>query len=73
MSRYQFPTIKPEEEKFIVRSPYQDVEIPEVSLSDYVWKDVQKWEDNVALVKTNTFLLNSIRFFLHDIQNRVSL
>ncbi len=32
------------------RSPYSDVEIPEVSLADYVWKDVEKHTDNVALV-----------------------
>jgi hypothetical protein len=48
--KYTHPTIKPEEEKFIIKSPYSDVEIPEVSLADFVWKDVEKWEDNVALV-----------------------
>ncbi len=48
--KYQLPTIKPEEEKFIVKSPYPDVEIPEVALADYIWRDVHKWEDSVALV-----------------------
>jgi hypothetical protein len=43
--------ISPEEEKFIIRSPYTDVEIPLVNLSDYVWKDVEKWPDNTALVR----------------------
>lgn len=44
------PKILPEDEKFIVKSPYSDVELPEVNLADYVWKDVDKWPDNVALV-----------------------
>jgi hypothetical protein len=56
LSKYQPPTIRPEEEKFIVRSPYPDIEIPEVSLSDYVWKDVKKWEEHVALVKLSNYL-----------------
>ena len=47
---YKLPLIPAEEEKFIVRSPYSDVEVPEVNLSDYVWKDVEQWPDNVALV-----------------------
>ena len=38
--------------EFIFRSPYTDVEIPVVSLADYVWKDVDKFTDNVALVIT---------------------
>lgn len=46
------PVIKPEEEKFIVRSPYTDCEIPEINLADFVWKDVHRWPDNVALVST---------------------
>jgi len=52
-----------------VRSPYPDVEIPEVTLADYVWRDVQKWEDNVALViqfyftmKKSNFIISSILF-----------
>lgn len=49
-AKYSLPIIPSEDEKFIVRSPYTDVEIPEVSLADYVWKDVDKFTDNVALV-----------------------
>lgn len=45
------PKIAPEEEKYIVRSPYSDVEIPKVNLADFVWKDVEKHKDNIALVK----------------------
>jgi len=52
--RYQGPSTKtlvePEEEKFIVRSPWSDVEIPEMNVADYVWEDVDKFADNVALV-----------------------
>lgn len=44
------PVISPEDEPNIVRSPYSDVEIPEINLADFVWKDVQKWPDNLALV-----------------------
>ena len=49
-TKYTFPKIPPEDEKFIIRSPYSDVEVPEVNLADYVWKDVDKWPENVALV-----------------------
>ena len=44
------PLINPEDEANIIRSPYSDVEIPEMNLADFVWKDVQKWPDNLALV-----------------------
>jgi len=42
--------IEPEDEANIVRSPWNDVEIPEINLADYVWQDVHKIPDNVALV-----------------------
>ena len=50
MSKYTTPVIKPEEDEFIVKSPFPDVEIPEINLSDYVWKDVEKYTDRLALV-----------------------
>ena len=43
--------IKEGEEKFIVRSPYSDVEIPEVNLAEHVFKDVEQNPDNVSLVR----------------------
>ena len=49
-TNYTYPKIPAEDEKFIIRSPYSDVEIPEVNLADFVWKDVDKWPENVALV-----------------------
>ncbi len=45
------PEIKPEDEKFIVRSPYTDVEIPETNLAEFVFRDVDKFGSNVALVR----------------------
>ncbi len=44
------PEIDPEEEKFMVRSPYSSVEIPEVNLAQFVFRDVEKFKDKVALV-----------------------
>ena len=51
-TKYTYPNIPPEDEKFIVKSPYSDVEIPEINLADFVWQDVQKWPENVALVSS---------------------
>ena len=48
--KYQFPEIHPEDEPYIIKSPYSDVEIPEVNLADYVWRDVEKWPERTALV-----------------------
>ena len=48
--KHKMPEIPPEEEKFIVRSPYSDIEVPEVNLTDFVFRDVKEFEDNIALV-----------------------
>jgi len=50
LNKYQLPEIPPEDEPFIVKSPYTDVEVPEANLADYVWKDIEKWPENTALV-----------------------
>jgi len=42
--------IDPEDEENIVRSPWNDVEIPEMNLADYVWQDVHKIPESMALV-----------------------
>jgi len=42
--------IDKEDEKFVIRSPYTDVEIPEVNVADYVWSHAADYPDNVALV-----------------------
>ena len=49
-AKHKMPDIPPEEEKFIIRSPYSEVEVPEVNLTDFVFRDVKEWEDNIALV-----------------------
>jgi len=49
-SKYTYPKIPPEDEKHIIRSPYSEVQIPEINLADYVWQNVNKWPENVALV-----------------------
>merc|ERR1711981_750066 len=48
--KYEHPEIAPEDEQFIVRSPYSDVEIPEVNLSDHVWADIDQWPERTALI-----------------------
>ena len=48
--KYKFPEIPPEDEANVIRSPYSDVEVPEVNLADYVWQNVHQWPDKVALV-----------------------
>ena len=49
--KYTYPKISEEDEKFVVRSPYPDVEIPECNMADFVWKNVEQWPEHVALVK----------------------
>ena len=57
-NKYTVPKIPPEDEKFIIRSPYSDVEIPETNLADFVWQNVDKWPENVALVSNfNLFII----------------
>ena len=48
--KYTYPEIPEEDAPFIVKSPYSEVEIPEVNLADFVWKDVEKWPERTALV-----------------------
>ena len=56
--KYEHPEIPADEAEFIVKSPYSDVDIPEMNLADYVWKDVEKWPERTALVR---FYFNSYR------------
>lgn len=48
--KYKLPEIPPEDEEFVVRSPYSAVEIPEIDLASFVWKDVDQWPDKTALI-----------------------
>ena len=56
-SKYTYPKIPPEDEKHIIRSPYSEVQIPEINLADYVWQNVNKWPENVALVSSYRYLI----------------
>jgi len=38
------------DEKYIIRSPYPDVTIPECNVADFVWKDAASYPDEPALV-----------------------
>ena len=44
------PKISAEDAPRIVKSIYSDVELPECNLADFVWRDVEQWKDNTALV-----------------------
>lgn len=35
----------------VVKSKLPDVQIPNILLNDYIWKDVDKWKDKTALVR----------------------
>ena len=59
-TKYTFPKIPPEDEKFIIRSPYNDVEIPETNLADFVWQNVDKWPEKVALVRHDLSIIDII-------------
>ncbi len=39
-----------QEDKFVVRSPWPEVEIPETNLADFVWQDVSQHAEYTALV-----------------------
>ena len=39
-----------QDEAKIIRSPWPDVTIPETNLADYVWQNVDQYEDNTAVV-----------------------
>ena len=56
-TKYTYPKIPQEDEKFVIRSPYSDVEIPEINLADFVWQNVDKWPENVALVSSFYYLI----------------
>ena len=59
----QQPLVK-EKEDIIVHSPYSSLEYPDISIEDYVFADVNKWENKTALVSEFFFLIfiNLINF-----------
>ncbi|KAJ0175985.1 hypothetical protein K1T71_008159 [Dendrolimus kikuchii] len=38
----------------IIKSPYKDVEIPNCTLSEYVWQNLDKWAEKTAIVCAHT-------------------
>lgn len=46
-------------EDIIIRSPYPSVKIPEITLEEFVWKDMHKWSDKVAIVSEKSFQIPS--------------
>ena len=59
------------EEKYIVKSPWADVQIPEMNLADFVWENIEQHGTNEALVSTfsrsvathTSFLQSGFNFF----------
>ena len=60
------------EEKYIVKSPWADVQIPEMNLADFVWENIEQHGTNEALVSTfsrsaathTSILLSGFIFFI---------
>jgi len=49
-SAYPVGLVAKEEEKYVVRSPYANVKIPEVNVADFVWTHVASYPNSTALV-----------------------
>lgn len=43
----------PTPELNVVRSPYADISVPDISLPEFVWEMVDKFPEHTALVSTN--------------------
>jgi hypothetical protein len=41
------------QEQNVVRSPYSDISVPDITLVDFVWEMVDKVPDSTALVSTD--------------------
>lgn len=40
----------------IVKSPYRDIEIPNRTITEYIWETMERWPDKTALVSIFTKL-----------------
>lgn len=38
-----------ETEGFVMKSPFDSISIPEMTIDQYVWKDVSKWQNHIAI------------------------
>lgn len=43
-----------ENDGFVLHSPYERVSIPDMTIDQYIWKNVAKWKHHVALVCSRT-------------------
>ena len=41
----------------IICSPYEDASYPEVTLPEYVWRNLNKYSNRVAVVSKNNFFI----------------
>lgn len=39
-------------EQHVVKSPFGDIDIPDLKLHEYIWETIGPWEDKVAVVST---------------------
>lgn len=39
-----------ENDGFVLRSPYERVSIPDMTLDQYIWKNLAKWKNHVAIM-----------------------
>lgn len=44
----------------IVKSPFEDVVIPEVPLPEYIWSNMEKWSNKTAMVIISVYTLATI-------------
>lgn len=51
-------------EGFVWKSGYEPISIPDMTLDEYVWKNVAKWENKIAIVSINIINFLSCNFFL---------
>lgn len=38
----------------VVRSPFKDVEIPNVGVSEHIWQNLERWADKTAVVRNDS-------------------
>lgn len=50
----------------IVKSPYQDIRLPEQNLHEFIWRNMDKWPDKTAVVSIRIhFFKNIFNLFLN--------
>lgn len=58
-----------QQEGFVWKSGYEPIVVPELTLDDYVWKNVAKWENKIAIVisrmKIRKPKIHTIKFLIN--------